>query len=170
MLPKDFPPYNLVYYYFSKWKNEGVFEVLFIKLHIWLRIILGLGREECPSLGLIDSRSVKTSHHVDGCRGIDGNKKIKGRKQHLVVDTLGIPLAIVVHKANIHDSVGALQVFEDMRFILTKILPQLCDNQERLRKNISKTQELLDNPVFHQEKSAYHVELCLFLTMRKDYG
>ena len=99
MLPKDFPPYNLVYYYFSKWKNEGVFDELFFKLHIWLRIMLGCAK--CPSLGLIDSRSVKTSHHVDRCRGIDGNKKIKGRKQHLVVDTLGIPLAIVVHEANI---------------------------------------------------------------------
>jgi transposase len=75
MLPKDFPPYNLVYYYFSKWKNEGVFDELFFKLHIWLRIMLG--RAKCPSLGLIDSRSVKTSHHVDRCRGIDGNKKIK---------------------------------------------------------------------------------------------
>ena len=62
MLPKDFPPYNLVYYYFSKWKNEGVFDELFFKLHIWLRVMLG--HAKCHSLGLIDSRSVKTSHYV----------------------------------------------------------------------------------------------------------
>ncbi len=99
MLPKDFPPYNLVYYYFSKWKNEGVFDELFFKLHIWLHVMLG--RAKCHSLGLIDSRSVKTSHHVKTTFG---------------VDTLGIPLAIVVHEANIHDRVGVLQVFEDMRF------------------------------------------------------
>ena len=68
MLPKDFPPYNTVFYYFSKWKNEGVFEDLFIKIHIYLRVLLG--RCECPSFGLIDSRSAKTSHHVDKCRGL----------------------------------------------------------------------------------------------------
>ncbi|MCQ2193350.1 MAG: transposase [Paludibacteraceae bacterium] len=56
MLPKDFPPYNLAYYYFSKWKNEGVFEDLFIKLHIWLRIILG--REECGIRSGYDSISL----------------------------------------------------------------------------------------------------------------
>ena len=50
MLPKDFPPYNLVYYYFSKWKNEGVFDELFFKLHIWLRVMLG--RAKCLSLGI----------------------------------------------------------------------------------------------------------------------
>lgn len=136
MIPKDFPPYNLVYYYFSKWKNEGVFEDLFIKLHIWLRTILG--RAECPSLGLIDSRSVKTSHHVDRCRGIDGNKKIKGRKQHLVVDTLGIPLAVVVHEANIHDSVGALQVFEHMRFKFPRLAKIIADGGYR-GKHLSDT-------------------------------
>ncbi|MEE0997715.1 MAG: IS5 family transposase, partial [Paludibacteraceae bacterium] len=86
---------------------------------------------KCPSLGLIDSRSVKTSHHVDRCRGIDGNKKIKGRKQHLVVDTLGIPLAIVVHEANIHDSVGALQVFENMRFKFPRLAKIIADGGYR---------------------------------------
>lgn len=136
MLPKDFPPYNIVYYYFSKWKNEGVFEDLFVKLHIWLRT--KLGRCECPSLGLIDSRSVKTSHHVDKCRGIDGNKKIKGRKQHLVVDTLGIPLAVVVHEANIHDSAGALQVFEDMRFKFPRLAKIIADGGYR-GKHLSDT-------------------------------
>ncbi|MCQ2199024.1 MAG: IS5 family transposase [Paludibacteraceae bacterium] len=125
MLPKDFPPYNTVFYYFSKWKNEGIFEDLFIKIHIYLRVLLG--RCECPSLGLIDSRSVKTSHHVDKCRGIDGNKKIKGRKQHLVVDILGIPLTVVVHEANIHDSVGAVQVFENMRYKFPKLAKIIAD-------------------------------------------
>lgn len=106
MQSKDFPPYNTVFYYFNKWKNEGSFEEIFSRLHIFIRVLLG--RQECPSLGIIDSRSVKTSHHVDKCRGIDGNKKVKGRKQHIVVDILGIPLSIVVHEANIHDSVGAV--------------------------------------------------------------
>ena len=65
------------------------------------------GREDTPSLGIIDSRSIKSSHHVAPDRGIDGNKKIKGRKEHIVVDTLGLPMGVVAHGANIHDGVGA---------------------------------------------------------------
>ena len=129
MLPKDFPPYNIVFYYFTKWRKEGVLEELFLKLHIWLRVMLG--RCESPSLGIIDSRSVRTSHHVDKCRGIDGNKKIKGRKQHLVVDILGIPLAIVVHEANIHDSVGAIQVFESLKFKYSRLVKVIADGGYR---------------------------------------
>ena len=112
MIPKDFPPYNTVYYYFRKWKNEGVFEDIMDTLRETVRV--SMEREETPSLGIIDSRSVKTSHHVDTVRGIDGNKKIKGRKQQVVVDVLGLPLAISVHEANIHDSVGAESVIKTM--------------------------------------------------------
>ena len=74
------------------------------------------GRAESPSLRIIDSRSVRTSHHIDGQRGIDGNKKIKGRKEHIVVDTLGLPMSVRVHPANVHDSVVAEEVFESMRY------------------------------------------------------
>ena len=105
MLPKDFPPHNTVFYYFNKWKLEGVFEGLMDTLHRMVRKLMG--REETPSLGIIDSRSVKSSHHVDADRGFDGNKKIKGRKEHIVVDTLGLPMSVVVHEANVQDSVGA---------------------------------------------------------------
>ena len=91
MLPSDFAPWQTVYYYFSKWKNEGLLEEIFDTLRGIVRRLSG--REESPSLGIIDSRSVRTSHHADGQRGIDGNKKIKGRKEHIVVDTLGLPMA-----------------------------------------------------------------------------
>ena len=104
MLPKDFPPYNTVFYYFNKWKLEGVFEELTHTLHRMVRKLMG--REETPSLGIIDSRSVKSSHHVGADRGIDGNKKIKGRKEHIVVDTLGLPMSVEVHEANVLDSGG----------------------------------------------------------------
>ena len=77
-------------------------------------------------MGIIASRSVKTSHHADpSCKGIDGNKKVKGRKEHIVVDTLGLPMAVAIHEANIHDSKGALKVIGklDHKFPrLTKIL------------------------------------------------
>ncbi len=85
MLPKDFPAHDTVYYYYRKWKNEDVFVVIADTLRELLCTSMGL--EESPSLGIIDSRSVKTSHHTDKDRGIDGNKKTKGRKQHVVVDT-----------------------------------------------------------------------------------
>ena len=74
------------------------------------------GRVESPSLGIIDSRSVRSSHHIDGQGDIDGNKKIKGRKEHIVVDTLGLPMSVTVQPANVHDSVGAEEVFESMRY------------------------------------------------------
>ena len=113
MLPRDFPPYNTVFYYFNKWKCEGVFEELTDTLHVVVRELMG--REDTPSIGIIDSRSIKSSHHVDTDRGIDGNKKIKGRKEHIVVDTLGLPMSVVVHEANTHDSVCADTVIDRMK-------------------------------------------------------
>ena len=125
MLPKDFPPYNTVFYHFNKWKWEGVFEELMDTLHRMVRKLLG--REETPSLGIIDSRSVKSSHHVDTDRGIDGNKKIKGRKEHIVVDTLGLPMSVVVHEAHIHDSVGADRVIDKMKGSFPRLKKMLAD-------------------------------------------
>ena len=71
MLPSNFAPWQTVYYYFRKWKLEGVFEEVMDTLHIFIR--KQAGRQESPSLGIMDYRSVKTSHHVDSDRGIDGN-------------------------------------------------------------------------------------------------
>ena len=104
MLPKEFGPWQTVYFYFRKWKLEGMFEEL-------MHLLRGLVRKACgkaisPSVGLIDSRSVRTSHHIDSSEyGIDGGKKVKGRKEHIIVDTLGLPMSVKVHAANIHDTV-----------------------------------------------------------------
>ena len=75
-----------------------------------------VGRLESLSLGIMDSRSVKTSHHVDSDRGIDGNKKIKGWKEHIIVDTLGIPLAVAIHEANLHDSKCISKAIEKLAY------------------------------------------------------
>lgn len=72
-----------------------------------------------PSIGLIDSKSARTSHHIDSSEyGIDGEKKVKGRKEHIIVDTLGLPMAVKIHAANIHDSVGAIEPIKQLRYIV----------------------------------------------------
>lgn len=63
-------------------------------------------KNEPPSVAIIDSQSVKLSNKIE-IKGYDGNKKIKGRKRHILVDTLGFIHSVVIHEANIHDSVGA---------------------------------------------------------------
>ena len=129
MLPKNFAPWQSVYYYFCKWKNEGVIEELLDIIRAKVRKISG--REESPSLGIIDSRSVKTSHHVDTVRGLDGNKKIKGRKQHIIVDTQGNPMSIKVHEANIHDSKGAPEVIERLAYKFPRLSKIIADGGYR---------------------------------------
>lgn len=92
---------------------------------------VAVGKDESPSLGIIDSRSVKTSHHVDSDRGIDGNKKIKGRKEHIVTDVLGLPLAIVIHAANVFDGVGAKEVFKNLANKYPRLRKRLADGGYR---------------------------------------
>lgn len=72
------------------------------------------GRDKSLSLGLIDSRSVKISRNGGAARGIDGGKKTKGRKQHIITDTLGLILVVVIHAANIHNSKGAFDVISNL--------------------------------------------------------
>jgi transposase len=110
MLPKDFAPRESVYYYFRKWKRDGLIE----ETHDVLveRIRTRIGKKPTPSVGIIDSQSVKAGNVCEGDIGFDGGKKIKGRKRHIVVDTLGLIMIIVIHAANIHDSVGARAVMQ----------------------------------------------------------
>jgi len=122
MLPNDFPPYGTVYYHFSKWKNDGTFKKINDELSKYYRI--KLGKNENPTLGIIDSQSSKTTENAK-TRGFDGNKKIKGRKRHIVVDTLGNIIDLQVHDANIHDSKGArlfLTSLKKLSYQLVKII------------------------------------------------
>ena len=141
MLPRDFPPFNTVFYYFNKWKLEGVFEELLDTLHVIVRRMAG--REDTPSLGIIDSRSIKSSHHVAPDRVIDGNKNIKGRKEHIVVDTLGLPMSVVVHEANIHDSVGAHSVIDAMQDCFPRLKKILADGGYKGQKLIDTVKQKL---------------------------
>ena len=88
-------------------------------------------RQESPSLDIMDSKSVKTSHHVDSDRGIDGNKKIKGGEEHIIADTLGLPFAVAIHEANQHNSKGAPQAIEKLTYKFPHLVKTLTDGSYR---------------------------------------
>lgn len=104
-MPNDLPPWPICYYYFWKWRNDGTWERL--NQALVRRRRLKAGRQASPSVGVIDSQSVKCSEWGVVPKGYDGHKKVNGRKRHLVVDTLGLVLVVVVHAANVHDSPAA---------------------------------------------------------------
>ena len=99
-LPSDYPPWQSVHRYFTKLTNEGTFE----KINDFLRERLRekAGRKKTPSLVCIDSQSVTGDVNLED-KGIDGNKKVKARKRHIVVDVLGLILFCSITAANISD-------------------------------------------------------------------
>lgn len=113
MLPKHFAPLESVYYYFRKWKMNGLLE----EIHDFLvdKLRLKKGKKALPSVGIIDSQSIKSSNVCIGEVGYDGGKKVKGRKRHIVVDTLGLLLVVVIHSATPHDSKGAIKVLQALK-------------------------------------------------------
>ena len=82
-------------------------------------------------MGIIDSQSVKTSHHVDSVRGLDDNKKIKGRKQHIIVDGQGYLMFVAVHEANVHDNKGAPKVIKRLSYKFPRLAKILADGDYR---------------------------------------
>jgi putative transposase len=114
MMPHDFPPWSTCYDYFYKWRNDGTWARINGALRD--RVRRRAGRETSPSMGIIDSQSVKTTEQ-GGPHGKDAHKRVNGRKRHIVVDTLGLVMAAAVHPADVQDRDGA-------KLVLKKLLGQ----------------------------------------------
>jgi len=110
-LPHDFPDYRRVNEWFTKWRGDGTWQRLLDALREAARV--AAGREPAPSEACLDSQSVKAAA-TGGERGYDGGKRVNGRKRHILVDTLGLLLVVVVTPANVSDSQGGQRVLAEV--------------------------------------------------------
>ena len=129
MLPGDFPQWTIVYYYFSVWKQNGILE----EIHECLveKIRKERNKKEEPSVGIIDAQSVKSTLVSSQDKGFDAGKKIKGIKRHIIVDTLGLILAVVIQGASVQDRDGAISVINKLTENWKKIIKIFADSGYR---------------------------------------
>jgi putative transposase len=119
MLPKEYPKWQSVYYYFKIWRDDGTWQ----RIHDTLRakVRRKKGRHKQPTAGSLDSQSVKTGTTPQGGRGFDGGKLITGRKRHILVDTCGFLLAVLVTSAAVQDRDGARLLLQNLAGFCKKL-------------------------------------------------
>ena len=129
-LPPDiFPKWTAVYYYFAKWTKNGTIE----KMNLFFNQLerTQKGRNPKPSLGFVDSQSIKLVPMIFEHRGIDGNKKVYGRKRHILVDVLGRIYEVFLHGANQHDSPQGINLLNTSNEIVSQLKMIMGDNTYR---------------------------------------
>lgn len=129
LLPGDFPKWQIVYYYFRVWKSSEIIELIHESLVEKIR--KQKGKNEEPTVGIIDAQSVKNTLVSSEDKGFDAGKKIKGVKRHILVDTLGLVLAVVIQSASVQDRDGAISVIEKMRASWKKVIKIFADSGYR---------------------------------------
>jgi len=128
-LDKEYPPWQSVYYYFRVWKANGTLLCINAALNKNEREVQG--KEDTPSLVCIDTQSIKAAPFIKEEKGIDGNKRVNGRKRHILVDTLGLIWAVIVHAADIHDGKRSHQLVEHVLGYLPRLKKILVDDAYR---------------------------------------
>lgn len=123
MLPRDLPAKSTVYDHYAQWRNDGTWQRILDTLRQEVRT--AAGREPSPSAGSIDSQTVKGCE-VGGVRGYDGGKKINGRKRHIIVDTMGLLLVVMVSAASADDGTTAPDV-------LGRLTPEHATRLQKIR-------------------------------------
>ena len=118
LLPHDFPKWKTVYHYFRQWRINGDWERIHEKLRQWVRVMED--RHPSPSAAILDSQSVETATMIHLEVGYDSGKQVKGRKRHLLVDTLGLLMAVVVTAASVPEREGAKLVFAQVHQLKTR--------------------------------------------------
>lgn len=118
-LPTNFPPWQTVFYHFRRLRLKGTWTLLLRALHQAER--QRQGRKPHPSAAVMDAQSVKTVEASAGISGFDAHKRVKGRKRHILVDTLGIPLSIYVTEADVHDTRGARCLLAGLKHFVPRL-------------------------------------------------
>lgn len=158
MIPSDFPPYSVVYYYFSQWKKQQGRKPSL--LDRCLKKSVGaarkdLGRKARPSLCIVDAQSVKNTDSAEQ-KGYDAGKKVSGIKRHIVVDTQGLPHALCVTTANVTDRAGALTALSRAKKELKGVEKVLVDGGYTGEKFTQAVEELIQAEVEVAKRSELH--------------
>lgn len=157
-LDSSFPHWKIVYYYFESWSKKGIVKQMCQTLNMTERI--QLEREASPSLLIVDSQSVKLSPMIFENRGIDGNKKVNGRKRQILVDVLGRIWKTEVHAANQYDGIGGLPLLVDLKENMPRLQKIMADNTYRgiFAQSVEQTGLIFETPLREEGTKGFNVE------------